>query len=605
MRVLWGLAVFLPLLAQEARLNRIASGLTMPTDIQHAGDGSGRLFLVEQNGRIRIFRNGALAERPFLDVTGRVRSGGEQGLLGLAFPPGFAQKRYFYVNYTGRQGDTIVARYRLSSDPGVADAASEEVILMIDQPFSNHNGGQLRFGPDGYLYIGMGDGGSGGDPQNNGQRGATLLGKMLRIDVEGGASPYGVPPDNPFVATSGTRPEIWAFGLRNPWRFAFDRETADLWIADVGQNRAEEVNFTPAGGRGGENYGWNLMEGLQCFIRPNCDMNGLTLPVLEYGRGQGCSVTGGNVYRGTRVPALRGSYVYADYCSGTIWALRREGDRWANRVLLETTLNVSSFGEDEQGEMYVAGHTDGAIYAVAAVPGAAPSFSEHSVVNAASNVPGLVPGSLTTIYASSLRDTAGITEAPRLPLPVSLGDVMVLVNGRPAPLLAVASGTGGEQVNFQAPFELMPGTTASIVIRRGGADSAAVAMPVVAAQPGIFATGGTDAIAADANFERITQDHPAVRDAFIVLYATGLGEVENSPGTGNAAPSTPLARTRVTPQVRFSGTPAEVVFSGLAPGFAGLYQLNVRVPAGLTAGTADVVIEQAGAVSRPARIFVR
>jgi glucose/arabinose dehydrogenase len=367
-----------PLFAQETsiRLTLAASGLTQPTDIQHAGDGSNRLFILQQDGRIRIFKNGTLLPNPFLDITSRVLAGGERGLLGLAFAPEYPRKNYFYVNYTQLSGNTVIARYRTTSDPDIADPNSEAILLTINQPFSNHNGGQLRFGPDGFLYIGMGDGGSGGDPFNNAQNPGSLLGKILRIDVESDLAQIRIPPDNPFVNDASYQPAIWALGVRNPWRFSFDRATGDLWIADVGQDRAEEINFQPALSKGGENYGWNLMEGLRCY-RSGCNPEGLTLPVLEYSHAEGCSVTGGQVYRGSGSPGLRGTYLYGDFCSGRIWGLRREGGEWVNELLLASNLSISTFGEDEAGEIYVADHARGEIYRVEGSK--APSFSSASV----------------------------------------------------------------------------------------------------------------------------------------------------------------------------------------------------------------------------------
>lgn len=263
-------------------LVRHGEGVQLPVHIAHAGDGSGRMFVVEQGGRVQLLQAGAPLSPPFLDIASRVSCCGERGLLSVAFPPAFTSKGYFYVNYTNTVGDTVIARYRLGTSPHLADPGSEEIILTVRQPFANHNGGQLAFGPDGFLYIGMGDGGSGGDPQNNAQNPASLLGKLLRIDVESGGAPYTVPVSNPFINTSSVRPEIWALGLRNPWRFAFDRQTGDLYIGDVGQNAYEEVNFQPATSTGGENYGWNLMEGAHCFRSETCNQAGLTLPVAEY-----------------------------------------------------------------------------------------------------------------------------------------------------------------------------------------------------------------------------------------------------------------------------------------------------------------------------------
>jgi glucose/arabinose dehydrogenase len=335
-----------------------------PTHITHAGDGGGRLFLMEQEGRILIVKNGALLKVPFLDIRDRVGCCGERGLLSMAFPPRYAQKQHFYVNYTDRSGDTVVARYRTTKDPDRADAGSQEVVLIVKQPFANHNGGQLAFGPDGYLYIGMGDGGAANDPFGNGQKPDTLLGKLLRIDVESGARPYMVPSSNPFVGREGVLPEIWASGLRNPWRFSFDRHTGNLFVADVGQNKYEEVNFRSSSSKGGENYGWNVMEGMHCFRSKTCDSSGLVLPVVDYNHKAGCSVTGGMVYRGTAIPSLDGTYLYADYCSGRIWGLRKSNGHWISTELADTELSISTFGEDEAGEIYVADHDSGSIYQI-------------------------------------------------------------------------------------------------------------------------------------------------------------------------------------------------------------------------------------------------
>ena len=335
-----------------------------PTSITHANDGSRRLFITEQAGRIVITRDNVQLKEPFLDIRGRVSCCGERGLLSVAFPSGFREKGYFFVNYTNRSGDTVVARYRVTKDPDRADAASEEVILTVKQPFANHNGGQLVFGPDGYLYFGMGDGGSAGDPYGNGQNRGTLLGKLLRIDVGSNARPYAVPTSNPFVGKKGARPEIWALGLRNPWRFSFDRKTGDLFIADVGQNKYEEVDVQPASSKGGANYGWNNMEGLHCFKSKTCDTSGLVLPVVEYGHDSGCSVTGGMVYRGRMFPSLDGIYFYGDYCSGRVWGMQRSGEQWLAKELMHTKLSISTFGEDEDGELYVADYDGGGIYRI-------------------------------------------------------------------------------------------------------------------------------------------------------------------------------------------------------------------------------------------------
>ncbi len=351
--------------ASEVDLELIADGLTRPDYLTHAGDD--RLFVLEQPGRIRIIENGQLLKQPFLDITDRVlSSSNEQGLLSVAFEPNYAAAGgaatgRFYVNYT-RKGDgaTIVERYQVSAaDPNVADKASATEVIVIDQPEPNHNGGLIKFGPDGYLYIGMGDGGGAGDRHGsigNGQDLRALLGKMLRLDVVNQTT-YAIPSSNPFGN------EIWALGVRNPWRFSFDRMTGDLYMADVGQNQYEEVNFQPAASTGGENYGWRIMEGTHCFNpQSNCDQTGLVQPIAEYSHAEGCSVTGGYVYRGAQYPAWQGQYFFADYCIGTIWSLTREATGgWSRADRLAAGMRISSFGEDVNGELYVIDH-GGAVY---------------------------------------------------------------------------------------------------------------------------------------------------------------------------------------------------------------------------------------------------
>jgi glucose/arabinose dehydrogenase len=348
-------------------LARVAAGLTDPLDLQAAPGDRDRLFVVEQPGRIRIVRDSAVLGTPFLDITGRVRDGGERGLLGLAFHPRYAENGRFFVNYTDDSGHTHVAEFRVTADRDVADAASERTVLFQPQPFSNHNGGGLAFGNDGMLYIALGDGGSGGDPQGNAQNPATLLGKVLRIDVDRG-TPYGIPADNPFLGQPGFRQEVWALGLRNPWRYSFDRLTGDLYVGDVGQGTSEEVSVGLAARRGGENYGWNVMEGTGCF-RPSsgCSTAGLTLPVLTYPTREGCAVTGGYVYRGCRMPGYHGTYFYGDYCAGFVRSFRlvngqaTEARSWP--TLGAGVDNISSFGVDADGELYIVDHT-GEVYKV-------------------------------------------------------------------------------------------------------------------------------------------------------------------------------------------------------------------------------------------------
>ena len=347
-------------------LERIARGLERPVSLAHAGDGSGRLFIVQQGGEVLVHDGREVLPKPFLDLSELVSCCGERGLLDIAFHPDYAQSGLLFVHYSDRDDDTVIARYRVSEDPNAADPASAEILLRAEQPYSNHNGGQMDFGPDGYLYISLGDGGSGGDPGNRAQDLGTLLGKMLRIDVNT-PSGYAIPPDNPFIEVPGARAEIWALGLRNAWRFSFDRKTGDLFIADVGQNRREEISFQPAGSPGGENYGWRLMEGSGCYEpRTGCDDGSFVLPILEVEHGDGdCSITGGYRYRGARTPEAVGLYFYGDYCSGRIWAgAEGEGGAWSATEVLDTRHDISSFGEDEAGELYIADHgwRGGAVY---------------------------------------------------------------------------------------------------------------------------------------------------------------------------------------------------------------------------------------------------
>jgi len=357
-------SVRFPTTVPQVELQKFADGFTRPVYLTHAGDGSGRLFVVEQAGVIRIVRDGKISATPFLDIRDRVESGGEKGLLSVAFHPKYKENGRFFVNYTARkQGvlKSIIAEYNVSqTNPDIADRA-ERVILEIEQPFANHNGGLNKFGPDGFLYIGMGDGGAAGDPLNAGQSLDTLLGKMLRIDVE--REPYAIPQDNPFVGRADVQGEIWAYGLRNPWRFSFDRCTGRLFAGDVGQDRIEEIDLIEKG----KNYGWRIMEGSQCFDPPSlCNTQGLELPIAEYDHSLGCSVTGGYVYRGTQFPTLIGHYLFGDYCSGRIWSLTEDPQgRWTMRQLIDSPFSISSFGEDEQGELYVV-HYGGAVYRVTA-----------------------------------------------------------------------------------------------------------------------------------------------------------------------------------------------------------------------------------------------
>ena len=345
----------------QLTIETMVDGLRDPVDIAWRPEDPSTLFVVEQVGRIRIVRDGQLVERPFLDISGLVRAGGESGLLGLAFLPSGEAGRFF-TYYTDRNGHQIVASY--DTDPDDADVAAPGTAttwLDMADRFGNHNGGALVFGPDGNLYIGTGDGGGAGDPLDSGRHLDTLLAKVLRIDVDprGGSDPrYAVPSDNPFVDRGGARPEIWLTGLRNPWRIRFDRTTGDLWIGDVGQGDREEIDVARAG-IGGLDYGWNVMEGSICFRTADCDADGLTLPVAEYDHSVSaiCSVTGGTVYRGDGLPALQGWYVFADYCSGTFWAIDPTRDRTEEpAVVAETDHLITAIAEDAAGELFATDH---------------------------------------------------------------------------------------------------------------------------------------------------------------------------------------------------------------------------------------------------------
>ncbi|MEA2725303.1 MAG: hypothetical protein QOH59_3074 [Gemmatimonadales bacterium] len=345
-----------PPIGVGARLEQVVAGLSSPLYLT-APPADARLFIVEKTGGIRIVKEGLLLEAPFLDLSTKVSAGSEQGLLGLAFDPEYATNGRFVVHYTDLAGNTVLSRLQVSADPDRAEPASEQVILTVAQPAANHNGGQVAFGPDGFLYLGLGDGGPGGDPQGRGQDLSDLLGSILRIDVRAG-DPYTVPADNPFVGNPDARAEIWSYGLRNPWRFSFDRANGDLYIADVGESQREEVDVSTAADGGGRaaNYGWSVMEGSRCFRGPACDQTGLTLPLLEYTHQEGCSITGGYVYRGSAIPSLQGHYFYADLCGGWVRSFRDAGGTVADEASwpsLSPGGPVLSFGEDSAGELYI------------------------------------------------------------------------------------------------------------------------------------------------------------------------------------------------------------------------------------------------------------
>lgn len=346
----------------ELAVEVVASGLDDPTYLT-APPNDARLFVVEKSGRVRIIKEGSTLAAPFIDLSDSVSNGSEQGLLSMAFHPSYGANGLFYVSYSDRNGDTRVERYTVSADPDRADAGSGQHVFSHFQPFSNHNGGLILFGPDGKFYIGLGDGGSANDPQGNGQNTATLLGTILRVDVDAG-DPFAIPPDNPFVGVPGAQDTIWVYGLRNPWRFAFDFEDGHLYIADVGQGQWEEVSVV-ASDVGGFNFGWNILEGAHCFLAQNCQISGLELPVIEYSHGEGCSVTGGFVYRGAAIPEIDGHYFYSDYCAGFLRSFRFANDGAVDRTewAVGNLGRVLSFGQDSAGELYILSE-DGTVYRI-------------------------------------------------------------------------------------------------------------------------------------------------------------------------------------------------------------------------------------------------
>ena len=698
-------------LLHELVFEEIARDLLRPIGITNAGDGSGRLFINLQDGPIRIHDGARLIEKPFLDITPQVGCCGERGLLGVAFHPNYAANGYFFLDYTDNSegfGKTVVSRFRVSGDdPNVADPDSERVLLTLEQPDGTHNGGQLQFGPDGYLYISTGDGGA---PDETGERAQTLdnlFGKILRIDVnvdDDSGEPYSVPPSNPFVGQAGAREEIWAYGLRNPWRFSFDRETGDMFIGDVGANRFEEINFQPASSSGGENYGWPMVEARNCPVFPDaCEDPALTKPIRYHAHDLGCSVIGGYRYRGVAVPQLGGVYLYGDYCGGRLFAAGQvEGD-WKELDRRVTPFDFTSFGEDEAGELYFADTFEGRVYrvvtdsaspavssfyplnavaggatmelsvvgtnfvpglevhwnsnrrptnfidnqhlrvtifardlaaegtaeikvvnplllggtapvyefAVRAAPAAAPAVNLAGVVNAASFTGGtaVAPGMIASVFGSALALDSEST--PGQPLPSMLGGTTVFLNGLRAPIFFASPG----QLNIQIPWDLRSGAQASLTVRIGPRISEPVSVPVAGFSPGLFTTestgagqgailiSGTGLLAAPAGGPPASR--PARKGEFLELFANGLGRVTDTPASGEAALASPLSVTTASPEVSIGGAAADVLFAGLAPGFIGLYQVNVRLPAGAPSGDAvGVSLRIGGAESNVATIAV-
>ena len=587
-------------LLDEITFAEIASGLNDPVAITHAGDGSGRLFITEQAGRIRIHDGNRLLPAPFLDITARVRSGNERGLLSAAFHPNYSETGEFFVNYTDLQGDTVVSRFRVTGDPNVADSDSEQALLNVAQPFGNHNGGQLQFGPDGYLYIGMGDGGSADDPGNRAQDLSTLLGKILRIDVD---SANIIPPSNPFVGVAGARGEIWAYGVRNPWRFSFDRATGDIFIGDVGQDTREEIDFQPGDSAGGENYGWRLMEGSLCFIPGvNCNDGSLVLPILEFGNPgspPGASITGGYRYRGPRVTRLEGVYFYADFTTGNFFAATEANGVWTAQGPRDTPHGISTFGEDEAGELYFADYFTGVIYRIEA-PVEVPRISDGGVVNAATFAlaNGIAPGMIATVFGTALATVGGA--AAETPLPTDLDGTIEFDGSLLAPQIFVVR----RQRNFQVPWELAGQQSTMIRISTAGQASPPIEAPIAAANPGIFVLneagyGAVVILAADGGIAAPIGEFPGSRPIrqgeFFAIFVTGLGAVSIPQVSGAPPEPGDLAEVLQPLSVTLGGVELAAAFAGLAPNFVGLYQVNVEARGELPSGaTVALVITVAG-----------
>ena len=665
-------------------LEPIAEGVPRPTGIADPGDGSGRLFFSAQGGQIWVYDGSRVLPEPFLDITPELNCCGETGLLNLAFDPDFATNGRFYISYTSNKGgpygtSTISSLQVSSDDPNKADPASEKVLLSFDQPTYTHNAGQIAFGPDGMLYAAFGDGGL---PNYDGgpwvsRELDTLLGKIIRIDVNGG-DPYAIPPDNPFVDQPGARGEIYLLGLRNPWRFSFDRDTGDLFIADVGAGTLEEVELLRAGARGGVNYGWPYFEGDTCtFFDPACDDSGITGPVFGLTREPDTcrAITGGFRYRGLAMPALQGRYVFADWCTGELWAAQETPDGWQIGPSQQINNYISTFGQDSRGELYAGSFSAGVIYRLRTawphpelsplapartlsggqgfrmtlvgsgfVPGSEalwdgeplqaelidnqrmqveigseriaqpgvhmieirnpapnpgpstvqaftvdeasgvlPVINDGGVVGAARlQIGPLAPGHAFSIFGDDLAEFA--EQALTTPLPTSLGGITVRrAEGEAIPLL-YASPT---QINAVAPWGLTPGEPLEIYIERGSARGESMLIETAPANPGVFTlsqSGSGQAaalIAGQGILAAPSSTAPGARPVHpgeaIEVYMTGLGAVYPAVADGRA-PGPGLSIAFEDPVVRLKGVPARVLFAGLAPGFVGLYQVNVEIP---------------------------
>ncbi len=676
-----------PSVLDSLRFEPVVTGLTKPVDADEFPPGSGRLLITQQEGLIRVFDGQNVLPAPFLDLSNRISCCGERGLLNVALHPQFETNGLLYVHYIDSDVQTTVSRFRVGDNPNVAEPDSESIVLTLPHQRLNHKGGRLLFGADGYLYISLGDGGSGEEAQNLG----SWYGSILRIDVDGG-DPYRVPATNPFVGQPGAKPEIWAFGLRNPWSFTFDRLTGDMFIGDVGHVTTEELDFLPAGSGGGQNYGWPVLEGSLCFPEGTlCDPSPFVAPIFDYRHvpGDCASVIAGPRYRGPSIPPLQGTLIFADHCTGQrgqMFAGVHDGDDWVPAGQREVPFNISAFTEDSDGEIYLIDHNRGGIhrieadppvpalstvspssavaggqefllsilgldfvpasrvtwegadlstrfitnhhlqavistellaspgsvqlnvasrpvggptgpginFRIVASPNQEPAINAAGIVDAAGFIPGrpVAPGSIASVFGA---DPALRTEfALASPLPGMLGGGSIIFGDLPAAPVYAASPA---QTNVLIPWELAGLSETTALARVGSAVSSPLSLELAEFSPGIFAVNQTGAgqgavliaglegqLAAPADL--FPNSRPARIGDWLEIFAAGLGPVSNPPATGDPSPASPLSRTQSTPAVLVGGVAAPVAFSGLAPGFVGLYQVNAQVPEGAASGEA-------------------
>jgi uncharacterized protein (TIGR03437 family) len=589
----------------------VASGLDSPLYVTSARDGGNRLFIVEQPGRIKILAPGAAApmQTPFLDIRGLVAFGGERGLLGLAFHPQYASNRRFFVDYTRKSdGATVVSEFKTSAgNPNLADT-QERVIITIPQPYPNHNGGWIDFGPDGYLYIGMGDGGSANDPENRAQNKDELLGKILRLDVNTDTAPYVSPATNPFFGATTGRDEIYALGLRNPFRCSFDRGTGKLYAGDVGQGFIEEIDIITLGG----NYGWRVFEGSRCTnLGPaTCTASNYIAPIAEYDHftNSRCSITGGYVYRGTRNSLPVGSYVFGDYCSGEIFLL----NGGAPSALLDTSLLISSFGEDEAGEIYVVG-LGGTVHRIASTtPAAAAPVSAASYRG-----PQLAPESIAAVFGQNFSTTTVIASGgPALPTALANASVNVMDSAgtsRLAPLFYVSPS----QINFQIP----PGTAAgngTIAIANANVTIASGAINIVNTAPALFTANASGSGVLTGLALRIKANGSQTYEPLVRIDAQNQIvpiPIDLGPDLGASTDRVFLVAFGSGFRFRSSlsavsatigGTSAHALFAGPQPNFVGLDQVNIQLPRSLIGrGDLDMILTVDGQTANTVRVNIK